>query len=414
MAGAGQRLGPDDIGVSQVGRKSLTQGALAPSPRPLDTGLLHCHLLGQSPCQARRQGVPRRVWVDRSRGRYEPGPPRGVTRRWECRWNLPQCRARHDSAAEPARGTAVTPGVGCGVLLGNQAELARPGDDFGAVGGGELAQQVADVLLRGIDGEPISRSWVTVRGSSQRSPLVSWNRLTRSALSAVFARCRSRLRPCEPATPRHRPGRSRSGIRRAPCAAAGHGPPGRPGHCLRCAQAWPCSGQVPVSSADLLALTCGVLCRGAGVAPSSPAGLSCGGRGWLWPAGGQGDRSADPQRQWNPPVSAAPGVWPSPARVLKFAVATVAAIAMPIAPPSCWGAGQSRGEPGLLASHTRQEAIEMGTKPRPCRPSAAKNGPARPLCMLRRFPASPVAALWEVVIRPTAAIHRPGVHMPSP
>ena len=46
---------------------------------------------------------------------------------------------RHDSAAEPARNTAVPPGVGCGVLLGNQAELARPGDGFGEVDGAELA-----------------------------------------------------------------------------------------------------------------------------------------------------------------------------------------------------------------------------------------------------------------------------------
>jgi len=71
--------------------------------------------------------------------------------------------AGHDSAAESARNTPVPPGIGGGVLLGNQAELARPGDGFGAVGRAKLAQQVADVLLHGVGGEPISRGWVTVR-----------------------------------------------------------------------------------------------------------------------------------------------------------------------------------------------------------------------------------------------------------
>jgi hypothetical protein len=48
--------------------------------------------------------------ADRSRGRYDPAPPWGVTRRWACGWNLPQPAAGHDSATGPARGTAVPPG----------------------------------------------------------------------------------------------------------------------------------------------------------------------------------------------------------------------------------------------------------------------------------------------------------------
>ena len=127
MAGAGERLGPDDIGVSRVGRKSLTPGALAPSPRPLDTGLFHCHLLGQSSCPGPAAGAPRRVWVDRlqdgmSRGRHG-APPEG----WACRWNLPQWRARHDSAAGSARGHG---GAAGGRLLSgvaeNRAACVRP------------------------------------------------------------------------------------------------------------------------------------------------------------------------------------------------------------------------------------------------------------------------------------------------
>jgi hypothetical protein len=36
-----QRLGPDDVGVSRVGREGLTPGPLAPRPQLLDTGAVH-------------------------------------------------------------------------------------------------------------------------------------------------------------------------------------------------------------------------------------------------------------------------------------------------------------------------------------------------------------------------------------
>ena len=39
-------LAPGDIWIPRVGRKDLTPEVLAPGPRPLDTDLLHCHLLG--------------------------------------------------------------------------------------------------------------------------------------------------------------------------------------------------------------------------------------------------------------------------------------------------------------------------------------------------------------------------------
>jgi len=59
-AGPGERLGADDIGVSRVGRKCLTPGALAPSPRLLDTDSFHCHLLGH--VRARPPGGARPCW----------------------------------------------------------------------------------------------------------------------------------------------------------------------------------------------------------------------------------------------------------------------------------------------------------------------------------------------------------------
>ena len=107
-AGPGERLGADDIGVSRVGRKCLTPGALAPSPRLLDTDSFHCHLLGHVRAPAAGRGPA--LLADRSRGRYDSAPPWGVTRRWACGWNLPQPAAGHDSATGPARGTAVPPG----------------------------------------------------------------------------------------------------------------------------------------------------------------------------------------------------------------------------------------------------------------------------------------------------------------
>jgi hypothetical protein len=59
-AGPGERLGADDIGVSRVGRKCLTPGALAPSPRLLHTDSFHCHLLGH--VRARPRGGARPCW----------------------------------------------------------------------------------------------------------------------------------------------------------------------------------------------------------------------------------------------------------------------------------------------------------------------------------------------------------------
>lgn len=41
-AGAGERLGPDDLRVARVGRKELTPGVLALGPQLLDTGSFHC------------------------------------------------------------------------------------------------------------------------------------------------------------------------------------------------------------------------------------------------------------------------------------------------------------------------------------------------------------------------------------
>ena len=63
------------------------------------------------------------------------------------------------SAAEPAvwhDGAAGDRAAGAG--LGNQAEVAGPGDGLGAVGRAELAQDVADVFLDGVEGDDGARS----------------------------------------------------------------------------------------------------------------------------------------------------------------------------------------------------------------------------------------------------------------
>src|SRR5215467_8371439 len=57
-AGAGERLGPDDVGVPPAGRKGLAPGPLAPGLRLLDTDSFHC-LSSPRPvtAQARRGGL---------------------------------------------------------------------------------------------------------------------------------------------------------------------------------------------------------------------------------------------------------------------------------------------------------------------------------------------------------------------
>src|SRR5580693_7662929 len=104
------------------------------------------------------------VFADRSRGRYGPAPPWGVTRRCASGWNLPRPAARHDSAAgsAPGHGGAAR-GTGCGVALGDQAELARAGDGLGAVGRAELAQEVAEVLFHGVEADYRLRGDARVR-----------------------------------------------------------------------------------------------------------------------------------------------------------------------------------------------------------------------------------------------------------
>jgi hypothetical protein len=77
----------------------------------------------------------------------------------------------------------VPPGVGCGGLLGEQAELAGAGDGLGAVGRAELAQQVADVLLT------VSR--VTTSSAAMRGfgmPAASSTRISSSRPASSSAR----------------------------------------------------------------------------------------------------------------------------------------------------------------------------------------------------------------------------------
>src|SRR5215467_6109308 len=65
-----------------------------------------------------------------------------ITRWWTCGWNLLQT----------ACGTTV-PAGGPLWVLGDQAELACPGNSLGAVGCAEFAQQMTDVLFHGVDGD---------------------------------------------------------------------------------------------------------------------------------------------------------------------------------------------------------------------------------------------------------------------
>src|SRR5215472_13112548 len=88
------------------------------------------------------------------RRRYAAAARWGVTRRWAWPVNLSQVGLWHDGARRTrlwhhsaARGSAARVG------LGDQAELAGPGDGLGAVGRAELAQDVADVLFDRVEAD---------------------------------------------------------------------------------------------------------------------------------------------------------------------------------------------------------------------------------------------------------------------
>src|SRR5580658_7130075 len=95
-----------------------------------------------SPCPARLSRRPAVVIAGFFEGQYEPAPLSGVTRRCICRCNLLQPPGVRPCRRARPRGTMVPPGRSAG--LGDQAELACPGDGLGAVARAELAQQVAD------------------------------------------------------------------------------------------------------------------------------------------------------------------------------------------------------------------------------------------------------------------------------
>src|SRR5260370_15379166 len=124
-------------------------------------------------------------------------------------------------------------------------------------------------------------------------------------------------------------------------------------------------------------------------APASSAGMAASrsARGVLRrrrvAVAGRASRAIAPQThkaQWKPPVSAAPRVWPSPSRVLKWVAATVDAIAMPIAPPSCWeGLSSPEASPASCLATPARPALEMGPKPKAVPAPRTKNGPARAL-----------------------------------
>jgi hypothetical protein len=76
--------------------------------------------------------------------------------------------------------------------------------------------------------------------------------------------------------------------------------------------------------------------------------------------------------------------------------ATVAAIAMPIAPPGDWGCWTvPEVRPASWLATLARQAIEMGTKLKAVPGLGDEERPASVLYLPRRFPASPVAAFWR-------------------
>jgi hypothetical protein len=67
----------------------------------------------------------------------------GVTRKWRCRVESSGAGRWNDGAVVNA----------VAAVLGDQAKLPRPGDGLGAIGRAELVQDVADVLLDGVEGD---------------------------------------------------------------------------------------------------------------------------------------------------------------------------------------------------------------------------------------------------------------------
>ena len=80
------------------------------SRRALGLWIRICFTVISSAMSGPGRGRGPALFADRSRGRYDPPPPWGVTRTCASGWNLPQPAARHDSAAGPALSTAVPPG----------------------------------------------------------------------------------------------------------------------------------------------------------------------------------------------------------------------------------------------------------------------------------------------------------------
>jgi hypothetical protein len=98
---------------------------------------------------------------------------------------------------------------------------------------------------------------------------------------------------------------------------------------------------------------------------------------------------------WNPPVSAAGTALPARASAWVWLAATLEAMAIPIAPPSCWEVFSSPdASPAWRSATPASPAIETGMNANAVPTPASANGPAR---LARKWPRT---GTWVAQIAP--------------
>ena len=164
---AGERLGPDDIWVSRVERKDLTSRVLAPGRQPLDTDLLHGHLLGRPPCPGPATRGP---------DRGETGSGSDTTNRHRGRASPEGVHAGGIFGAPPA-GTAVPAGRGGARRCRRDRRGGACGCGSGAAGVDEGAEAVEDALqAEGVGVVGITRCCTPDRWSLGMQPARSFRK----------------------------------------------------------------------------------------------------------------------------------------------------------------------------------------------------------------------------------------------
>src|SRR5260370_10029158 len=138
--GAVERFGQGYCWVSWVGGKDLVPGAFTSGPWPVDADALHRCLLDHSPCAG-----PVKQEAGRRHSLVLRGTVRGgavVGRHPMVHMPVQSCRRGPAVPPGPPSGHDGAAGTVCGAGLGDQAELACPGDGLGALCRAELAQKV--------------------------------------------------------------------------------------------------------------------------------------------------------------------------------------------------------------------------------------------------------------------------------